>query len=62
MDERPPVRRMRLKARLVVIDDPVNPDVMPTPELDAAILAWAERHFDLDSPIITVRRLVEEEL
>lgn len=46
---------------VVVIDDPVK-NVTPSPELDERILAWAEKHFDLDSPIITVRRLVDEEL
>lgn len=45
----------------VIIDDPIK-DVTASPELDAAIVAWAEKHFHLDSPIITVRRLVEEEL
>lgn len=46
---------------VVIIDDPVK-DIRPWSDRDAAILAWAEKHFHLDSPIITVRRLVEEEL
>lgn len=58
MAERPPAER--LKATLIVIDGPVK-DVTPSPELDAAILAWAEKHFHFDEPI-TVRRLLEEEL